>query len=59
MWPFKKKKTYKVVYHFMLWYNGLKITDIVRAYNEAGAWKKIVNNGTSGTKSIDSIEEVT
>lgn len=59
MWLFKKKKIYKVVYHFLSWYDGRKITEIVRAYNEAGAWRKIVNNYHSGVKSMDSIEEIT
>ena len=59
MWPFKKKKMYKVVYHFLSWYGGDKITEVVRAYDEAGAWRKIVHNGDSGTKSMDFIEEVT
>lgn len=58
MWPFRKKKVYRVQYHFIVWYGGIKITEVVKAYNEADAWRKIVNS-SSGQKSMDSIEEVT
>ena len=37
MWPFKEKKLYKLTWSYHE--GGYKYTEVVRAYNQAHAWK--------------------
>ena len=56
MWPFKKKKIYKVETETL--YSHSPITVVVKAYDKAGAWRQADKQIVSALGRCFSIEEL-
>lgn len=58
MWPFKKKKIYKITWHYIAYYHNRQIIDLVQGRNVAEAWQYIEKRERPYNISLDCIEEV-